>query len=110
MGMYIYLADREAESMREVEDIEVNEALQEALQHDKSIMVKQRTWLVKRGWFLKKVLESDFSVYHEMFAVNGKPVSMARLQISASCSRQATIAYLYGIINGSKTAKQTIKL
>jgi len=100
MGLYIYLTDQDRISMRKVADVELKEIFDEALQHDKSLMISAINHTEKQGLFKKPKQTIRYSIYHECFS-NGNPAFQARQQISASGSKQIVIAYLYGIINGS---------
>lgn len=101
MGLYTYINEQDRINMRKVNDLEVKEVFEEALQHDPTLMISETIFTVKNGWFKKPKEVSTFSIYHECFTPNGKPAYEARQQLSASGSKQLVIAYLYGIINGS---------
>ena len=100
MGLYIYLTDQDRINMRKVADVELKEIFDEALQHDKSLMISEFNHIERQGLFRKKKQIIRYSIYHECFS-NGNPTFQARQQISASGSKQIVVAYLYGIINGS---------
>ena len=101
MGLYIYLTDQDQISMRKVADVELKEIFDEALRHDKSLMISEINHTENR-LFKKSKQSIRYSIYHECF-MGGKSTFQARQQISASGSKQLVIAYLYGIINGSIT-------
>ncbi|MFV0392430.1 MAG: hypothetical protein ACK5KP_11205 [Paludibacteraceae bacterium] len=90
--------------MRKVKDIDVNELFQEALKHDKSLMMTERVETIKEGLFRKPKKVSYFTVYHETPAFDGSAYQ-ARFQSSASGSKSIVVAYLYGIINGALSVK-----
>lgn len=101
MGLFTYINEQDRVNMRKVNDFEVKEVFEEALQHDSTLMISETVYTVKNGWFKKPKEVSQFNIYHECFTPNGKPAYEARQQLSASGSKQLAIAYLYGIINGS---------
>lgn len=110
MSVYMYIDEQDREDMRSVEDEEVNEVLQEALEHDPTIMVSQseRT-LYKESWIFGRTKEVvTFSVWHESTGTDGKAYQ-ARLQMSGTGTKEVAIAYLHGIINGAMTAKRGLK-
>lgn len=99
MGLYIYILESDRVEMRKVEDKHVNEVFQEALEYDKSLMIRQSTWVKKTGFFRKKITKEVFAIFHDCNP-NQSPYQ-ARQQLSASGSKAVALAYLYGIINGS---------
>lgn len=101
MGLYIYITDQDRIDMRKINDPQIMEVFNEALQYDPTLMISETTIIVKDGWFKKKKTVSNFNIFHECFAPNGTPAHQARQQLSASGSKQIVIAYLYGIINRS---------
>lgn len=103
MGCYTYISDTDRVNWRKVGDEGINTLFQEALQIDKSLMISEHFYTEKR--FLKKSIEKvDYTFYHECF-VGDVPVYQARQQLSASGDKRVVMAYLYGIINGSKLNK-----
>lgn len=104
MGLYTYITETDRINMRKVKDINVNELFQEALEHDKSLMITERVETIKEGLFKKSKEVSFFTVYHETPAFDGSAYQ-ARVQSSASGSKSIVIAYLYGIINGALSVK-----
>ena len=104
MALYTYITEHDRVNMRKVKDVNVNKLFQEALQHDKSLMMSERIELQKQGLFKKPKEVSYFTVYHETPALDGSAYQ-ARVQSSASGSKSVVVAYLYGIINGSLSAK-----
>ncbi len=105
MGLYKYINEQDRISMREVNDIEVKEVFQEALVHDPSLMIYETILTVNDGFFKKKKVLT-YSIYHEIFSENGTPTYEAKYQISASGPKELTMAYLFGIINGSISEKR----
>ena len=53
MGLYTYITETDRINMRKVKDINVNELFQEALEHDKSLMITERVETIKEGLFKK---------------------------------------------------------
>lgn len=104
MGLYTYITETDRINMRKVKDIDVNELFQEALKHDKSLMMTERVETIKEGLFRKPKKVSYFTVYHETPAFDGSAYQ-ARFQSSASGSKSIVVAYLYGIINGALSVK-----
>lgn len=104
MGLYIYITETDRINMRKVKDINVNELFQEALEHDKSLMITERVETINEGLFKKPKEVSYFTVYHETPAFDGSAYQ-ARVQSSASGSKSIAVAYLYGIINGALSVK-----
>lgn len=104
MGLYTYITETDRINMRKVKDINVNELFQEALEHDKSLMMTERVETIKEGLFKKPKKISYFTVYHETPAFDGSAYQ-ARVQSSASGSKPIVVAYLYGIINGASSVK-----
>ena len=104
MGLYTYITEADRINMRKVKDINVNELLQEALKHDKSLMITERIETIKEGLFKKLKNVIYFTVYHETPAFDGSAYQ-ARVQLSASGSKSIVVAYLYGIINGALSVK-----
>lgn len=101
MGLYAYISEQDRINWRKVADVELKEIFNEALQHDETLMIDSINHVEKQGLFkLKSKRTIRYSIYHECF-MNGKPTFEARLQISATGSKQVVMAYLYGIINGS---------
>lgn len=92
MGLFIYISEWDRKFMRKVNDPDLQEILDEALTADKSLMIVEHNYTVKK--FLKKPeTHTEYSIYHEQFDGNGKPVYQARSQMSASGSIAVVIAY-----------------
>lgn len=106
MGFYIYLDKSDLIRMRRVYDTDVMELLDEALKHDKSLLISEHEHYFKKHWFGKVYKETIYSVYHETFFSDGKSALEARHQHSASGKKEVVIAYLYGIINGALKSQQ----
>lgn len=104
MGLYTYITETDRINMRKVKDIDVNEIFQEALEHDKSLMITERVETIKKGLFKKPQRVSYFTVYHETPALDDSAYQ-ARVQLTASGSKSIVTAYLYGIINGALSVK-----
>lgn len=98
MGIYTYISEQDRINWRKVDDVELKELFDEALQCDNTLMITENRILKKIGLFGTKIVIT-YSIYHECF-MNGNPTFEARQQISASGSKQIVSAYLYGIING----------
>ena len=104
MGMYMYISEEETKRMKEViQDEEVNELLQEALQYNDTLLIEANYFYRKKegykGWLLgKKEKDFEYQVYHESRAFDGTAYQ-ARYQLFGSSKRQV-MNYLYGIING----------
>jgi hypothetical protein len=96
--------------MRKVEDREIQELFNEALQHDKSLLISERCVIKKTGLFFKSKEETEYSIYHQTFLDSGISAHEARAQISASGSKAIAMAYLFGIINGSLARQRKQKL
>lgn len=97
MGLYIYISEQDRVTKRKVEDEYVNQEFQEALKYDPSLMIEQKTIVVKSGW-LKTKTATIFDIYHETPAHDGSAYQ-ARCQFSGSGEKNIVIAYLHGIIN-----------
>jgi hypothetical protein len=97
MGMYIFVSEQDRIAKRKVTDSEVNESFQEALKCDPSLIIEERTAVIKK-WF-KTTEKIIYSLYHETPALDGSAYQ-ARWQHSGSGSKEIAIAYLHGIING----------
>lgn len=108
MGIYTYLSEHDRIYMRKVEDVELNELLTEALIYDPTLMISEITYYDKNHWFNKPKKIIKYNVYHECFDSNNSPTYQARIQSSASGSKELVIAYLYGIINGNLHSNKKI--
>lgn len=100
MGMYAFITEEDRVTKRVVADPEINEAFQEALKYDPSLMVEQYdTVKVKYvlGFTTSKP-HAYWNIYHEAPAFDGSACQM-RYQSSGSGSKEVVIAYLHGIIN-----------
>lgn len=100
MGLYIYITEQDRINMRKVADIELKELFDEALEHDKTLMISAVNYTEKQGLFKRPKTLIRYTIYHESL-INDKRAYQAREQVSASGSKQLVMAYLYGIINGS---------
>ena len=100
MGLYMYVSEEDRKTKRRVDDIEVNSAFQDALQFDKSLMIEEHKCYRKK-WFKNEYVQTQiwWDVYHETPGYDGSAYQ-ARLQLSASGSKEKVIAYLHGIVNG----------
>lgn len=101
MGMYAFITEEDRVTKRVVADPEINEALQEALKYDASLLMEQVELRRNSGlWgiFNRPFTYSYWNVYHEAAAFDGSAYQM-RYQISASGERCVVMAYLHGIIN-----------
>lgn len=107
MGLYAYINENDRINMRKVNDLDVKQVFEEALQYDKTLMLTEGTFYKGQGLFRKPKEVKHFAVYHEEF-VDGKPIFQARQQMSASGSKAVVVAYLYGIINGCLSNKKPI--
>jgi hypothetical protein len=105
MGLYIYILENDREEMRKVKDNDVNRIFQEALEHDKSLLIRQSTWVEKTSFWGKKTTKEVFSIFHDCNP--NQPPYQARQQLSGSGSKAVALAYLYGIINGFEKARET---
>ncbi|MDI9256344.1 hypothetical protein [Flavobacterium sedimenticola] len=85
--------------MKKVIDHDVNKIFQEALEHDKSLMIRQSEWIEEQRLFRKPKLKQVFSIFHDCNP--DREPYQARQQASGSGSKEVVLAYLYGIINGS---------
>lgn len=94
MGIYKYITDFDRENLRKVKDQDLNEIFRDALEVDPTLMISETTSV--KLWWSKTVVK--YSIYHEIF-IDGETAHEARLQISASGSKQLVTAYLFGIIN-----------
>lgn len=109
MGLYVYITDNDRVIWRRVADVELKEIFDEALIHDETLMIESINYTEKQGFFKKPKQTIRYSIYHECF-MNGKQTHEARLQVSASGSKQLVMAYLYGIINGSLARAKKIPI
>jgi len=105
MGIYAYLTEQDLIEMRKVKDEQLQELFNEALSHDKSLMISEQLHWVKKGWFKKHELVARYSIYHECFLKDGTRLHQARQQLSATGSKELIITYLFGIINGALAVK-----
>lgn len=103
MGCYIYINENDQKSKRVVEDKQINNLLQEALQYDKSLMVSSHSYSERKSIFHKKKKVTFYTLFHEVFDTNGNSIFQAREQFSGSGKKEVVLAYLYGIINGHNT-------
>lgn len=107
MGLYMYTSDEDRIEKRKVTDPVLNYEFQEALKYDSSLMIEEHTIKVTKGIFKRTIqYETLYSVYHETPAHDGSSYQ-ARLQFSGSGNKQIVVAYLHGIINGSRSYKAT---
>jgi len=106
MGCYLYINDQDRVNWRKVEDKEINEILQEALQYDKSLMISGHYYWERKKIFGKKEKVHFYNVYHELLDDNGRSHYQAREQFSGSGDKKVVLAYLYGIINGANAHKR----
>lgn len=103
MGLYMYINEQDRVTLRELtNDTEMNEAFQQALKYDSSLMIREYQITVKSFW--RKKLETRYWIYHDCNP-NESPYQ-ARYQMSASGKKESVIAYLHGIINGANAAKR----
>lgn len=87
--------------MREVRsDNDLNELFQEALHYCPSLMISEYTRTKYVGFFKRKELETRYTLYHEVPALDGSPYQ-ARHQVCGSGSKDIVTAYLFGVINGA---------
>lgn len=109
MGIYAYIDENDRVNWRKIEDQQLKELFDEALQHDETLMISEHSFLERVSFFKKLKKVTEYTIFHECF-MNGHPTYQAREQISASGSKQIVSAYLYGIINGSlaRTKKLTV--
>jgi len=99
MGIYIYLTEQEKPLMKKVQCAELNELFKEALFYLPTLLIYEKCREVNYGFlWLKTKYEYFYDVYHEHPDFNGGTYQ-ARLQLSASGSKERVSAYLYGIIN-----------
>lgn len=96
----MFVSNEDRISKRKVSDKEINEEFQEALKHDRSLMIEERQHVIKRGWFGKKEAFTFYQLFHETPAFDGTAYQ-ARYQISGSGKKEVVTAYLHGIINGA---------
>lgn len=108
MGCYMYINECDQKSKRKVEDKDVNDLFQEALQYDKSLMISEHFHIIRKPLFYKNKEVKLYTIYHEVFNNYGKSMFEAREQFSGSGKKEVTMAYLYGIINGYNKAKDEI--
>lgn len=102
MALYMYVSNEDRITKRKVTDPIVNEEFQEALKCDPSLMIEEHPHKVIKGVFKKRVEDKTrYSIYHETPAHDGTAYQ-ARLQSSGCGENQVVIAYLHGIINGSR--------
>lgn len=97
MGIYTFITEQDRIEKRKVDDPEVNDLLQEALRCCPSLMIEQRERANR--CFFKRGKSVSFAVLHEVPAHNGSAYQ-ARYHIIGSGSKEVTMAYLCGIING----------
>lgn len=101
MEFYIYISEHDRTYMRNIEDAELNQLLTETLLHDSTLMVSTIKYYDKKHWYNKPKEIVKYNVYHECYNSDNLPTYQARLQASASGSKEIVMSYLYGIINGS---------
>lgn len=110
MGMYMYLSEGDADKMRSVEDIDVNEVFQEALTIFQNILIYEYQIFERR--LLKKekkvVLYSIRWLVHasEARIVNFPPFENSQCGINEYVPKQVVMSYLYGIITGAKFSEK----
>lgn len=102
----MYINENDQKSKRVVEDKEINDLLQEALQYDKSLMISSHCYFERKSIFHKWKKVTTYSLYHEVFDKNGNSHFQARQQFSGSGKKEVVLAYLYGIINGFHTGRE----
>jgi len=105
MGIYIYISEHDRIYMRNVEDFELNKLLSEALIYDPTLMISEIKYYDKKYLFSKPKEIIKYNIYHECYNSDNIPTYQARLQSSASGSKELVTAYLYGIINGNLHSK-----
>jgi len=99
MGIYIYLTEQEKPFMKKVQCKELNELFKEAESYLPALLISEKCREVNYGFLWRKIkYEYFYDVYHEHPDFNGGTYQ-ARLQLSASGSKEKVSAYLYGIIN-----------
>ena len=99
MGMYMYVSEQDRETKRKVVDKDVDEAFQEALKCDSTLMIEQSSYKIRNRWFEKSKTVESFQIFHESPAYDNSAYQ-ARYQLSGSGEKRIVIAYLHGIING----------
>lgn len=102
----MYLTDNDRKSMKSVEDQELNEVFQEALEYDPSLLINSWNNTIKRFW-RKNKLETVYQIYHDDDYT--KPPYQARYQLSACGNSNVIKTYLYGIMNGSIARDEKLK-
>lgn len=101
MGLYIFVTDQDRIDKRKVNDPEVNEAFQESLRVDPSLMIEERLHIIRYGILgHKKRKEVRYTICHETPAFDGSAYQ-ARVQFSGSGNKSIALAYLHGIYNGA---------
>ena len=114
MGMYIYVTDNDVKRMKTVNsNKELNEQLQEALQVDSSLLIKETTYYTRKkgykGWLLgEKEKNYRYTLYHESPAFDGSPYQALHM-FCANDDLKTMFAYLFGIINGGSAMKLKLK-
>lgn len=108
MGLYIYLNSTDYKTMRTINDKDIQELFDEALEIDRSLMIWEHIYYDRPKWYKKKNIVYSYRVYHEQYDFNGNTIYQAREQSSACGDKKVVMAYLYGIINGSFINKNNI--
>lgn len=99
MAAYMYLTESDRKKLIEpLPDEDVNEAFQEALKYDNSLLITSYH-VLRKSLLRKTTTETMYQLYHD--CAPDKPAYQARYQISASGKKNSVIAYLHGIINGA---------
>lgn len=107
MGLYAYISEHDRVNWRKIEDQQLKELFDEALQRDETLMISEHSFLERVSFFKKLQKVTTYKIYHECF-MNGHSTYQARQQLSASGSKQIVSAYLYGIINGSLSKERSL--
>lgn len=100
MGLYQYITHQDRISMKIVKDKYLQEAFDEALKYDNSLLISSHIHYEKKCFFSKWKEVIHYTIMHETHPKSETPYQ-ARVQSSAMGDKSIIFAYLYGIINGA---------
>lgn len=102
--MYTYFPDWSRPNNLKVEDPGLNELFQEALGHDKSLLISEHMRSERKSIFHKRKYIPEYQIYHRCRDLNGNFTIEG--QYSVGGDKRIIVTYLLGIINGVLSTKK----